>query len=228
MACEPGRGRSATVGVPRRAAPALDQLQRSYRRDAGGEAVADAPHVLDVAVAAGGGQLAAQAAGVAVQRAGAGRAAKPPHVAQQLLLGVNLLGVAREVHEQLVLAATQHHRRAGDPDGASGGVDLKLSVANHLRRVAPVGAAQQRTQAGEQLGVGERRAQSVVGAGVQGPHDAAAVGTSDEAQHAQAAIDAVPERAATQRTQQHEALAARRELVEQHQRDVARRQARGE
>src|SRR5689334_4910857 len=67
------------------------------------EPVADAPHVLDEARVAGQGELVAQAAGVAVERAGLGGRPEAPDVAQELVLGVHAPRVGGQVGEQRVL-----------------------------------------------------------------------------------------------------------------------------
>ena len=142
-----------------RAARSTGPRHRDRRRV--DEAVADAPHVDDEAVAVGA-ELVAQPARVRVQRAG--RADRPvaPDRAQQLLLREDLAGPRRACAAARTPSATaQRARRAGRTSRAGGSTSSSRPAARPRagarRRAA---AAPRRDRAAR---VGERLADVVVG-----------------------------------------------------------------
>lgn len=83
-----------------------------------------------------GGKLAAQAAGVAVERPGSRRRLEAPNVAQQLVPRPDTPGVSRKSGEQRELERAQLDALAGDADlGAT--VSISIAPTRCTRRVAP-------------------------------------------------------------------------------------------
>src|SRR5271157_3858984 len=129
--------------------------------------VADTVDVGDPALAVAA-QLAAEAAGVAVECAGAAGRRVSPQVRQELLLVEDSSRVAGEVCQQVVLQTPQVDGSAAYRDLARGGVDRQRADAQRpVLCAAGRGSAQDGPQARAKLKVGGWPGEDVVGAGVE-------------------------------------------------------------
>ena len=126
-------------------------------------------------------ELAAEAAGVAVERAGGAGRGVSPQVGQELLLVEDAPRVAGEIGEQVVLQASQVYGPAVDRDLARGGVDRQRADAQ--QRVvceAGRGPAEDGAEARAKLEVGRWPGENVVGAGLERSQQIGLVGAGAE------------------------------------------------
>lgn len=126
-------------------------LYQSFGRRTSGlssdQPVADAVGVDDPAFASGG-ELAAQAAGVAVDRScGDGHRVSPDRK-QELLLAEHALGIAGKVDEQFVLHLAQIEVLVVEAGRVGIGVDRQRANPEHPGTLRAVSAAQDGPQAG--------------------------------------------------------------------------------
>src|SRR5689334_4989325 len=88
-----------------------------------------------------------------------------PNAVEQLLARVDTAGVAHQVLEQPVLGGAQVDLTTTATDAVAGAVELKVAGLEHGGNELRAGTAQQRVDAGEQLGDRERLHHIVVGPG---------------------------------------------------------------
>ena len=137
--------------------PRLTRRARGRGPDGGrvDEPVADAPHVDDVALAVGA-ELAAQAAGVRVERPRRADRRWPQIDPQQLGLREDARGIPRQHPQQRELLGAEVQRRTAEAHDPRGGVDLEPGDAHPAGAARALGAAQHARDAAAQLAVGER------------------------------------------------------------------------
>src|SRR5262245_14062968 len=110
-----------------------------------------------------------------VQRAGAPRRAKAPHVPQQLVLREDAARVAGELQQQLVLLRRQDDPPAGNGDAPRRAVDLDRAGGQPFG-LGRRGPAQDGADPRDQLVVVERPVEVVVAPAVEGPHPVDGIG----------------------------------------------------
>jgi hypothetical protein len=192
--------------------------RRGLRRlDGSDEPVADAADV-DDPLPADGVELAAQAAGVAVEGPGAAGSWVAPYRAQQLGRTKDAPGIAGEVDEQLVFHAAEVEASAVERGGVGGGVDRQRADLYDPSVPRARGAAKDGPQAGAQLQVARRVGHDVVGTGLEGPQEVGLLDVRAEHDDRHVLLPGGVRAAAADRAQQRESAVERAKCAEHHER----------